>query len=180
MTHIELTEWDGFKTKILVTPTIWWLGIHFDRKLLFNKHMKKLSAKAKAAIGCIAMLSNTIWGLSHLNLCTLYRRCILHDICKCHLVEKKKIHAKALRWVQNWALHIICAAFRTTPTQALEVEATIPLIHLHLDYLERKAGIYLNRLSTTNPVLYHLPPAWSHSRYSTHQQSTDHPSKGIT
>ena len=64
--------------------------------------------------------------------------------------RKKEIHAKALRRVQNRALRIICAAFRTTPTQALEVEAAIPPIHLHLDYLERKAGIHLNRLSITN------------------------------
>jgi len=27
--HIKLTEQDGSKTKILVTPTIQWLGIHF-------------------------------------------------------------------------------------------------------------------------------------------------------
>jgi len=181
-THIELTERDGSKTKILVTPTIQWLGIHFNRKLLFNEHVKKLSAKAEAAIGCIAMLSNTIWGLLHLNLHTLYRTCVLPIMTYASAIwwRKKEIHAKALRRVQNQVLHIICAAFRTIPTQALEVEAAIPPIHLHLDYLERKAGIRLNRLSIANPVLHRLPPAWSHSRYSTYQQSTDHPSKGTT
>ena len=181
-THNELIERDGSKTKILVTPTIQWLGIHFDRKLLFNEHVKKLSAKAEAAIGCIAMLSNTMRGLSHLNLCTLYRTCILPIMTYASPIwwRKKEIHAKALRQVQNRALRIICAAFRTMPTQALEVKAAIPPIHLHLDYLERKAGIRLNRLSITNPVLHRLPPAWSHSRYSTYQQSTDHPSKGST
>ena len=144
--------------------------------------MKKLSAKAEAAIGCIAMLSNTIQGLSHLNLRTLYRTCILPIMTYASAIwwRKKEIHAKALRRVQNRALRIICAAFRTTPTQALEVEAAIPPIHLHLDYLERKAGIRLNRLSITNPVLHRLPSAWSHSRYSTYQQSTDHPPKGTT
>jgi len=76
-THIELTEQDGSISKILVTPSIRWLGIHFDRKLLFNHHIKKILTKAKVALGCIAMLSNMVWGLSHLNLHTLYRTCIL-------------------------------------------------------------------------------------------------------
>jgi len=166
MTHIELTERDSSKTKILVTSTIRWLGIHFNRKLLFNKHMKKLSAKA---IRCIAMLSNTIQGLSHLNLCILYKICVLPIMTYASAIwwRKKEIHAKALKQVQNWVLNIICAAFRTTPIQALEVEAVIPSIHLHLNYLEKKASICLNRPSITNLVLHHLSPTWSHSRYST-------------
>jgi len=59
-THIELTERDGSISKILVTLSTCWLGIHFNRKLLFNHHVKKISTKAKAALGCIAMLSNIV------------------------------------------------------------------------------------------------------------------------
>ena len=59
-TYIELTERDRSISKILVTPSIRWLGIHFDRKLLFNYYVKKISTKAKTALGCIAMLSNMV------------------------------------------------------------------------------------------------------------------------
>ena len=181
-THIELTERDGSISKILVTPLICWLGIHFDRELLFNHHVKKISTKAEAALGYIAMLSNTVQGLWYLNLYTLYRTCILPIMIYTSAVwwTKKDTHAKALSRIQNWALWIICAAFKTTPIQALEIEAAIPLIHLHLDYLERKAGIRLNRLSIANPVIHCLPTAWTQTENSAPRQETNPSPKGST
>jgi len=181
-TYIELTERDRSISKILVTPSIRWLGIHFDRKLLFNHHVKKISTKAEAALGCIAMLSNTVQGLSHLNLRTLYRICILPIMTYASAVwwTKKEAHAKALSRIQNRALWIICAAFKTTPIQALEIEAAIPPIHLHLDYLERKAGIRLNRLSIANPVIHRLPTAWTQTENSAPRQETNPSPKGNT
>jgi len=174
-THIELIEWDRSISKILVTPSICWLGIHFDKKLLFNHHVKKISTKDKAALGCIAMLSNMVWGLSHLNLCILYRTYILPIMTYASTVwwTKKDAHAKALSQIQNQTLQIICTVFKTTPIQALEIEAAIPPIHLHLDYLKRKAGIRLNRLSIANLVIHHLPTAWTQIENSAPRQETN-------
>jgi len=93
---------------------------------------------------------------------------------------KKEAHAKALSRIQNRALWIICAAFKTTPIQALEIEAAIPPIHLHLDYLERKAGIRLNRLSIANPVIHRLPTAWTQTENSAPRQETNPSPKGTT
>jgi len=165
-----------------VTPSICWLGIYFDRKLLFNHHVKKISTKAKAALGCIAMLSNIVQGLSHLNLRTLYRTCILPIITYASTVwwTKKDAYAKALSWIQNRALWIICAAFKTTPIQALEIEVPIPPIYLHLDYLERKAGIHLNRLSIANPVIYCLSTVWTQTENSASRQEINPLPKGST
>jgi len=128
------------------------------------------------------MLSNTVQGLSHLNLHTLYRTCILPIITYASAVwwTKKDAHAKALSWIQNQALQIICVAFKTTPIQALEIEAAIPPIHLHLDYLERKARICLNRLSIANPVIYRLPIAWTQTENSAPRQETNPSPKGFT
>ena len=112
----------------------------------------------------------------------MYRTCVLPIITYASAIwwTKKETHAKALNRVQNRALRIICAAFRTTPIQALEIEATIPPIHLHLDYLERKAGIRLNRLSITNPVIHCLPPAWTQTEHSSPRQETNLSSRGTT
>ena len=97
-THIKLIKQDGSISKILVTSSIHWLDIHFDRKLLFNHYVKKISTKAKVALSCIVMLSNIVWGLLYLNLYTLYRICILPIIIYVSVVwwTKKEAHAKAL------------------------------------------------------------------------------------
>ncbi len=42
-------------------------------------------------------------------------------------------------------------AFRTTPIEAIEIEASIPPIHLHLDQCARRSAIRFNKLSTRNP-----------------------------
>jgi len=75
--HINLINCDGTTSTILVGSTICWLGVHFDRKLLYNYHVTKMAAKAENAIACISMLANTVQGLSHYHLRLLYRTCIL-------------------------------------------------------------------------------------------------------
>ncbi|KAJ3562483.1 hypothetical protein NP233_g9541 [Leucocoprinus birnbaumii] len=180
-THIELTERDGTVSKVLVTPTVRWLGIHFDRKLQFTEHVKRMTAKAEAAIGCISMLANTVRGMSHKHLRILYKTCVLPIMTYASAVwwTGKACHAKHLRLVQNRALRLICAAFKTTLVNALEVEGSIPPIHLHLDYLNRKAGIRLNKLSVSSPVIQRLPPAWSdaHEPETDSHPGTEHPTQ---
>jgi len=70
--HINLTNRDGTTSTILVGLTIYWLGVHFYCKLLYNYHVTKMATKAKNAVACISMLTNTIWGLSyyHLHCCS--------------------------------------------------------------------------------------------------------------
>ena len=42
----------------------------------------------------------------------------------------------------------------------MEIEAAIPPINLHLDYLRRRAAIRLNRLHSRSQVVHRLPMAW--------------------
>ena len=74
--------------------------------------------------------------------------------------NQKKMHTKQLQIIQNKALRWICAAFKTTPITAMELEASIPPIQLHLDYLQRRAAVRLNGLPTNSQVISRLPPAW--------------------
>jgi len=75
--HINLTNYNGTISTILVGSTICWLGIHFDHKLLYNYHVTKMAVKAENAVACISMLANTVQGLSYYHLCLLYCTCIL-------------------------------------------------------------------------------------------------------
>jgi len=149
---ITLQELDGSTTAVHPAQHVRWLGVHFDQKLSFDYHVKMAADKAMVAVGRMDMLANTVRGLSQLNLRCLYKACVFpilayaaaawwpSRVSKGKLIGKKK-HEKVLAKIQRRALLIICAAFRTTPTEALELESSIPPIRHLLDQAVRDAGI---------------------------------------
>lgn len=149
-------------TDIKPKQSIKWVGFTLDSKLLFNQHVKSAATKAMRVLDGMRLLANTIRGLHQIHLCRIYIACILPIMTYGSPVwwTQKKIHAKELERVQNKALRWICAAFRTTPISAMEIEAAVPPINLHLDYLQRHAAICLNGLPHNSQVIRHLPPAW--------------------
>jgi hypothetical protein len=51
-------------TTIIPSPYIKWLGITFDSKLNFHKHVRRTANKAENTLGGLYMLGNTMKGLS--------------------------------------------------------------------------------------------------------------------
>jgi hypothetical protein len=132
---ISLVDYDGITRTIVPDKYVKWLGVHFDRKLLFNHHVKILAARGENSVNSLNMLANTIRGLSHNYLRRLYLSCVVPKIlyaCPTWWNNTKRM-AKPLEKVQRKALKLICAAFKTTPTYALEIEASIPPIKFQAD-----------------------------------------------
>jgi ribonuclease HI len=65
-----------------------------------------------------------------------------------------------LEKVQHRALRLICAAFRTTPIKALEIEASVPPIHHQARLLSRRCGIRFNKLPESSLIIQRLGPEW--------------------
>jgi hypothetical protein len=65
-----------------------------------------------------------------------------------------------LEKVHNQALRLICACFRTTPVYALQLEAAIPPIQIHLSHIAEREAIRLHRLGRNHPLLIRLPAEW--------------------
>jgi hypothetical protein len=63
-------------TTILPSPHIKWLGIIFDSKLNFHKHVRRTASKAENALGGLYMLGNTLKGLSAHHFRLLYTQTI--------------------------------------------------------------------------------------------------------
>ena len=63
--HNSLDDYDGTTRSIATDKFVRWLGVHFDRKLLFNYHTKILAARGENTVNSITMLANTVRGLSH-------------------------------------------------------------------------------------------------------------------
>jgi ribonuclease HI len=159
---ITLEDYDGTTRTIVPDKFVRWLGVHFDRKLLFNHHVKILAARGENAANSLNMLANTIRGLSHLHLRRLYLSCIIPKILYACPTwwNGTKCMAKPFEKVQRHAVKLICAAFKTTPTYALEIEASIPPIKFQADLAIRRYATRLNKLPISSPVLQRLPNEW--------------------
>ena len=60
---ITLNDYDGTTRTLVPKKFVRWLGVHFDRKLLFNHHVKILAARGENTVNLLTMLANTIRGL---------------------------------------------------------------------------------------------------------------------
>ena len=159
---ITLDDYDGITRTIVPDKFVRWLGVHFDRKLTFNHHVKVVAARGENAVNSLAMLANTVRGLSHSYLRRLYLSCVIPEIlyaCPAWWNGTKCL-GKPLEKVQRSGLKLICAAFKTTPTYALEVEASIPPIKFQADLCIKRYAVRLNKLPPSSPVIQRLHSLW--------------------
>ena len=114
----------------------------------------------------LRMLANTVRGLSQEHMRHLYISCILPILLYASPVwwMQRKWQSDALQRVQNICLRQICAAFRTSPIDALEREAAIPPIYTALNKCDDLASARLHKLGPYSPVLQRLPAAWHGER----------------
>ena len=111
-------------------PLVRWLGVFLDSKLTFKQHVEIKISKAKTAFYLIRRLGNTQRGLSLQALRQLYIACVttIADYgIQCWWKSKSRDYLLArYQSLQNEALKLVLGAFRGSPTQAMEIEASIP------------------------------------------------------
>ncbi|PPQ85685.1 hypothetical protein CVT25_002136 [Psilocybe cyanescens] len=159
---ITFNDSDGITRTVTPEATVRWLGVYFDRKLSFDRHIKILASRGENAVAALTMLANTVRGLNHSHLRNLYISCVTTKIFYASPAWWKgtKKQTIPLEKVQNRALRLICAAFKTTPIAALEIEASIPPIKHQLDLHTKRCAIRFNKLSTTSSIIQRLPDSW--------------------
>jgi hypothetical protein len=140
----------------------------YQLKMFFpdEHHVKIAAEKGTIAVNALTMLANTVRGLSQSLLRRLYLACIIPKImyaCPSWWRDTKR-QAHPLEKVQRKALVLICAAFKTTPTQALEIEASIPPLKHQAYLLSKRYAIRLNKLSTSNAIIQRLPAEWRNNQ----------------
>lgn len=159
---ISLPGANGTDVTIRAQASTKWLGIYLDRTLSFDTHIKQLAAQAERAVNGMGLLANTVRGLSQDHVRRLYTACVrpIMTYTSPAWWKGKKKQEAALTRVQNRALRLICAVFRTTPIAAMEIEAAIPPIRHHLNHVCENAAIRLNKLDAYSPILRWLPDTW--------------------
>jgi ribonuclease HI len=159
---ITLQDDDGSTKTLVPDKIVKWLGVHFDRKLLFHQHVKIAAARGENAVNALRRLANTVRGLSHTLLRRLYLACVIPKIlyaCPAWW-NNTLVQARPLDKVQRKALCLICAAFKTTPTAALEIEASIPPLKHQAHLNARRYAIRINKLPQNNAIIQRLPKEW--------------------
>jgi len=141
------------------TRMIKWLGVIFDTKLMFQKHLKSSAARATNAINSLNMLGNSIHGLHQ-----VYRRHLVQGAILPMMLYASPAwwngtanQAKHIEMVQNRGLRYITGAFRTTPIGAMQIEASIPPITLTLDYIVKRKANAIRHFGPRHPVTHRLP-----------------------
>jgi len=159
---ITFDDRDGTHRVVKPKSTVRWLGVYFDRKLRFQKHASILAARGENAVSGLTMLANTVRGLSQTHLRHLYLACVSPKILYACPVwwTGHQYQIKPLEKVQRCTLRLICTVFRTTPTEALEIEASIPPIKHQVNLHKKQCTIHFNKLSNTSPIIQRLPQAW--------------------
>ena len=145
--------------------TLRWLGIFFDSRLSFTKHVDILCNRARSAANGLRVLANSVRGLSQKNLRALHKTCVLPIITWAAVlwfrpdIPRKGLLDKLDR-VQNISLRLVCGAFRTTPIGGLQVIAHQPPILQTLTRFSKNAALRLSRLPLNSPVFQRLPCSW--------------------
>jgi len=114
-------------TAILPKTEVKWLGIWFDRKLSFKTHIDKVLAKANRVYHQIYRLANCSKGLSFQAMRQLYTACItsIADYGVPIWWKGQRHYLERYIKLQNSMLRKILGAFKTSPTAAMEIEASI-------------------------------------------------------
>jgi Reverse transcriptase (RNA-dependent DNA polymerase) len=139
-----------------------YLGLHFDHKLSWDKHISVVASRTKSSLKALQLLGNSVRGLNHGSW-----RLAFNAICIPALTYGAPIwfrgqqkHIKTLQTVQNAAVGIITGAFRSTPREPLHQLIVIPPIQIRLQRLATQAAIRLLTLPKSSPVLHRLGPPW--------------------
>ena len=105
-----------------------WLGIWLDSKLTFKQHVEKKTTQALKLLNQIERLSNTERGLSFQAMRQLYIACIssVADYGVPVWWNNQKNMLEKFQKLQNIALRKMLGAFKTSPINAMELEASIP------------------------------------------------------
>ena len=137
-----------------------YLSVWLDSCLTLTEHVRRATSKAMTAAHSLRLLGNSERGIHQMLWCQLYYSAILPiatyglPLYWCSRNGQIQNHLKRL---QNECLCLITGAFKTTPTIAMEIEASIPLIEMYLEYKLDMEALCLSHLNDDHPIITRAP-----------------------
>lgn len=164
ITDNERPVWlDGREVKPVPRCRI--LGLIIDNKLNWNGHIEHIETKLTKSLGALSSLAGSTWGTGYKGLRQVYQATIIPQITYAASIwyapldsedsHREKAVGK-LEAIQKKAARIITGAFKTISGAALDIEAFLLPIRIHLNKIT--AEIYLWIRST--PSYKTLEQSW--------------------
>jgi ribonuclease HI len=136
-----------FNTDIQFASETKYLGIYFDSKLKFSKHLDYVISKAIRAFWACKRMVGTNWGLKPKIIHWLYSQIVLPMLTHGSVIWWEKSQQvtsiKKLSSLQRIASLVITGSFRSTPSASLEMLLGLTPLHIHIKSVARKVAIRL-------------------------------------
>ena len=156
------------------------LGIHLDRTLSFQKHVKYVAKKVEGRNRVLASLTNKSYGWRKRHLTNVYnaiQRSVIDYAAPSYQPFLSATQLGVLEKAQNKALRIVTGQYSSTPEEALRAEAGVPSYATHsrrLTAISYEKAMRLpvdhpRRSATTNTVRHRskLRSSWRESAINT-------------
>lgn len=153
-TTVNLPKGNQAKPKELVR----WLGIWFDSKPNFKKHVAIRVSQAKNSFFRISRLAIINAGLSPQAIRQIYLARVnsVSDLCNPIWWRNQISFTSDLQKLQNLETRKILGLFKTTPARVMEIEADLPPPKIRLNDFTRRYSLRIESLSQNYPVWSHL------------------------
>lgn len=162
---LTLPRADGGVDTLVPSQCYRWLGIWWDPKFTFAAHVSQMAERASSAVSALSMLGKTTQGLSPLQLRQVHTACTLSILTFGATVwytgDRQLTRVDKLDVVLRRALRHVLGAFKTTPSEALYVEASMPPMRLRLQERLERGAIRFASFPAEHPIRQRLGGAWS-------------------
>ena len=134
-TTVYLPDWDHFTYySVNAAGHVHYLGLHFDHKLSWDKHISVVTARTKSTLKALQLLGNSVRGLDQGNWRLAYNAICIPVLTYGSPIwfQNQQKHIKTLQAVQNTAVVVITGAFCSTPCKPLHQLMAILPIQIYL------------------------------------------------
>jgi ribonuclease HI len=151
------------RTIVIPKKEVKWLGIWFDKSLTFKTHVEKRLALATRTLHNIIRLSGSEKGLSFKAIRQLYIACIttISDYGVQIWWKGQKGLLEKFQKLQNKALKVILGAFKTSPIEAMEIEAAVPPPEIRFEKICKGYALRILKIVDKNhPIRQRAPDTY--------------------
>ena len=112
--------------EIRVQNEMKYLGIIFDSRMKWTKHLNKIKKDSQDPLNLMKYLSHLNWGADKKTLTKLYKSLVQPKMDYGSEIFANQKNSETMNKIQNQAMRIISGAFRSSPIKSLQVECHLP------------------------------------------------------